>query len=53
MTVDVSLKFGTRNYSMTPQDFNLGPFGTDGMCLGAVFELELAGASKQLISWVM
>ncbi|KAG0141483.1 hypothetical protein CROQUDRAFT_51617 [Cronartium quercuum f. sp. fusiforme G11] len=53
LTVNVSLQFGTRNYSMAPQDFNLGPFGNNGMCLGAVFELTLSGASKQLISWVM
>ncbi|KAH9811416.1 putative aspartic peptidase A1 [Melampsora americana] len=76
-TVSLNFKFGTRNYSMSSQDFNLGPFPSSGtsdhensssstsnsnpinsindpsMCLGAVFELTLAGASKDLISWVI
>ncbi|EGG08706.1 putative aspartic peptidase A1 [Melampsora larici-populina 98AG31] len=77
-SVNLNFKFGTRNYSMTSQDFNLGPFpgnptttttntsssssssssgggsaGNPSMCLGAVFELTLAGASKDLISWVI
>ncbi|MBW0559148.1 hypothetical protein O181_098863, partial [Austropuccinia psidii MF-1] len=52
-TVNVTLKFGGKNYNMTPDDFNLGPFGTNGRCLGSVFELELSGASKSLISWVI
>lgn len=69
-SVSLTFKFGTRNYSMSSQDFNLGPFPSSAttsnssssttnsisnpsMCLGAVFELTLAGASKDLISWVI
>lgn len=52
-SVNVVLKFGGLNYSMTPEDFNLGPFGNNGRCLGSVFELGLSGASKSLISWVI
>ncbi|KAI9623431.1 hypothetical protein H4Q26_014600 [Puccinia striiformis f. sp. tritici PST-130] len=29
------------------------PFGSNGRCLGSVFELELSGASRSLISWVI
>ncbi|CAH7685226.1 aspartic peptidase domain-containing protein [Phakopsora pachyrhizi] len=52
-SVNVVLKFGGRNYSMTAEDFNLGPFGSNGRCLGSVFQLELSGASKSIISWVI
>lgn len=52
-SVNVNFRFGGKNYSMTPDDFNLGPFGSNGRCLGSVFELELSGASKSLISWVI
>ncbi|PLW53754.1 hypothetical protein PCANC_04492 [Puccinia coronata f. sp. avenae] len=52
-SVLVSFRFGGKNYSMAPDDFNLGPFGSNGRCLGSVFELELSGASKSLISWVI
>ncbi|PLW18463.1 hypothetical protein PCANC_15784 [Puccinia coronata f. sp. avenae] len=52
-SVLVSFRFGGKNYSMAPDDFNLGPFGSNGRCLGLVFELELSGASKSLISWVI
>ncbi|PLW09925.1 hypothetical protein PCANC_23801 [Puccinia coronata f. sp. avenae] len=52
-SVLVSFRFGGKNYSMAPNDFNLGPFGSNGRCLGSVFKLELSGASKSLISWVI
>ncbi|OAV95043.1 hypothetical protein PTTG_26790 [Puccinia triticina 1-1 BBBD Race 1] len=52
-SVLVTFRFGGKNYSMAPDDFNLGPFGSNGRCLGSVFELELSGASRSLISWVI
>ncbi|KAI7937202.1 hypothetical protein MJO28_016101 [Puccinia striiformis f. sp. tritici] len=52
-SVLVTFKFGGKNYTMAPEDFNLGPFGSNGRCLGSVFELELSGASRSLISWVI
>ncbi|POW12933.1 hypothetical protein PSTT_04121 [Puccinia striiformis] len=52
-SVFVTFKFGGKNYTMAPEDFNLGPFGSNGRCLGSVFELELSGASRSLISWVI
>ncbi|PLW32868.1 hypothetical protein PCANC_25281 [Puccinia coronata f. sp. avenae] len=52
-SVLVLFRFGGKNYSMAPDDFNLGPFGSNGRCLGSVFELELSGASKSLISWMI
>lgn len=52
-TVNLTFTFGGLNYPMSSQDFNLGAFGPNATCLGAVFELDLSGASRQLISWVM
>ncbi|PLW09408.1 hypothetical protein PCASD_25042 [Puccinia coronata f. sp. avenae] len=40
-------RFGGKNYSMAPDDFNLGPFGSNGRCLGSVFELELSAETRR------
>ncbi|GAA5984801.1 hypothetical protein JCM11641_002744 [Rhodosporidiobolus odoratus] len=54
--VSVALSFGGIAYNMTPEDFNLGPFGIDSAtnrstCLGAFFELSIGGGTR--IQWVI
>ncbi|KAM0787045.1 hypothetical protein ACM66B_006311 [Microbotryomycetes sp. NB124-2] len=53
-SVNVTLTFAGVNFSMTPDDFNLGPFGSMNnvsTCLGAFFDLRLNANSR--ISWVI
>ncbi|KAK4049690.1 hypothetical protein OIV83_003965 [Microbotryomycetes sp. JL201] len=53
-SVNVTLTFRGANFSMTPDDFNLGPFGmmnNVSTCLGAFFDLRLSANSR--INWVI
>ncbi|KAK4056162.1 hypothetical protein OIO90_002893 [Microbotryomycetes sp. JL221] len=53
-SVNVTLTFGGAHFNMTPDDFNLGPFGSNNnvsTCLGAFFDLRLNANSR--ISWVI
>ncbi|KAF8998527.1 aspartic peptidase domain-containing protein [Cyathus striatus] len=50
-TVDVSLNFGSKSWSISPADFNIGTYCCD-LCVGAFFDVD-SGQSSRMPSWIV
>lgn len=50
--VEMGMQFGGKTYTISNDDFNLGPTDSTGrMCIGAVFAIQLSSCSP--ISWIV
>jgi cathepsin D len=54
--VQISLSFGGNSWPISTSDMNLGSSGTDGQCVGGIFDLSAgsnAGGGGGNPSWVV